>query len=122
MVEPERKLGIPTVLDRFIQQAVMQALELRREESRHASHQAVEQAQQHQAEGYRWVVDLDLDRVNHDRLLGLRDFHPFHRLWGVGSAEELFPVGGPMLFQVCRQFLDGHPVDAWTAFVGLHSS
>jgi len=47
----------------------------------------------------------------------LRDFHPFHRLWCVGSVEELFPDGWPVLFQVSRQFLDGHPVDAWTAFV-----
>src|SRR6266850_458705 len=31
------------------------------------------------------------------------------------------PNGWPMLFQVTRQFLDGYPVDAWTAFVGLHS-
>src|SRR5207248_3764582 len=40
---------------------------------RRSAHQAVEKAQQYQAEGYRWVVDLDLekffDRVNHDRLL-----------------------------------------------------
>ena len=52
----------------------------------------------------------------------LRDLHPFYRLWSVGSAEELFPDGWPMLFQVSRQFLDGYPVDAWTALVGLHSS
>jgi RNA-directed DNA polymerase len=78
-----RKLGIPTVLDRFIQQAVMQVLQRRwdRTFSEHSygfrpgrsAHQAVEQAQQYVAEGYRWVVDLDLekffDRVNHDRLV-----------------------------------------------------
>ena len=78
-----RKLGIPTVLDRFIQQAVMQVLQGRwdRTFSEHSygfrpgrsAHQAVEQAQQYIAEGYRWVVDLDLekffDRVNHDRLM-----------------------------------------------------
>ena len=78
-----RKLGIPTVLDRFIQQAVMQVLQDRwdRTFSQHSygfrpgrsAHQAVEQAQQYIAEGYRFVVDLDLekffDRVNHDRLL-----------------------------------------------------
>ena len=78
-----RKLGIPTVLDRFIQQAVMQVLQENWDEtfSAHSygfrpgrsAHQAVEKAQQYQAEGYRWVVDLDLekffDRVNHDRLL-----------------------------------------------------
>src|SRR5512142_2826958 len=78
-----RKLGIPTVLDRFIQQAVMQVLQRRwdRTFSEHSygfrpgrsAHQAVEQAQRYMAAGYRWVVDLDLekffDRVNHDRLM-----------------------------------------------------
>ena len=78
-----RKLGIPTVLDRFIQQAVMQVLQGRwdRTFSEHSygfrpgrsAHQAVAQAQQYIAEGYRWVVDLDLekffDRVNHDKLM-----------------------------------------------------
>ena len=67
-----RKLGIPTVLDRFIQQAVMQVLQGRwdRTFSDHSygfrpgrsAHQAVEQAQQYIAEGYRWVVDLDLEK------------------------------------------------------------
>jgi hypothetical protein len=78
-----RKLGIPTVLDRFIQQAVMQVLQKSWDGTfsehrygfrpKRSAHQAVEQAQQYQAEGRRWVVDLDLekffDRVNHDRLL-----------------------------------------------------
>jgi RNA-directed DNA polymerase len=78
-----RKLGIPTVLDRFVQQAVMQVLQRRwdRTFSEHSygfrpgrsAHQAVNHAQQCIAEGYRWVVDLDLekffDRVNHDRLM-----------------------------------------------------
>jgi RNA-directed DNA polymerase len=78
-----RKLGIPTVLDRLIQQAVMQVLQRRwdRTFSEHSygfrpgrsAHQAVEQAQQYIAAGYRWVVDLDLekffDRVNHDKLM-----------------------------------------------------
>ena len=78
-----RKLGIPTVLDRFIQQAVMQVLQRKwdRTFSGHSygfrpgrsAHQAVEQAQQYIAEGYRFVVDLDLekffDRVNHDKLM-----------------------------------------------------
>ena len=63
-----RKLGIPTVLDRFIQQAVMQVLQGRwdRTFSDHSygfrpgrsAHQAVIQAQQYIAEGYRWCVDL----------------------------------------------------------------
>src|SRR5712691_6085700 len=78
-----RKLGIPTVLDRWIQQAVMQVLQRRwdRTFSEHSygfrpkrsAHQAVQAAQQYIAEGYRWVVDLDLekffDRVNHDKLM-----------------------------------------------------
>jgi len=67
-----RKLGIPTVLDRFIQQAVMQVLQGRwdRTFSDHSygfrpgrsAHQAVAQAQQYIAEGYRWCVDLDLEK------------------------------------------------------------
>src|SRR5438874_3756255 len=79
-----RKLGIPTVLDRFVQQAVMQVLQRKwdRTFSDHSygfrpgrsAHQAVAQAQQYIADGYRWCVDLDLekffDRVNHDKLMG----------------------------------------------------
>jgi len=78
-----RKLGIPTVLDRFIQQVVMQVLQRKwdRTFSEHSygfrpgrsAHQAVEQAQKYIAEGYRWCVDLDLekffDRVSHDKLI-----------------------------------------------------
>jgi RNA-directed DNA polymerase len=78
-----RKLGIPTVLDRFLQQAVMQVLQRKWDPtfSDHSygfrpgrsAHQAVAAAQQYIAAGYRWVVDLDLekffDRVNHDRLM-----------------------------------------------------
>src|ERR1700730_5981231 len=52
----------------------------------------------------------------------LRDFHPFHRSWCVGSVAELFPDGWQVLFQVSSQFLDVPSVDAWTAFVSLHSS
>jgi len=79
-----RKLGIPTVLDRLIQQAVMQVLQKRwdRTFSDHSygfrpgrsAHQAVARAQQYIAEGYGWCVDFDLekffDRVNHDKLMG----------------------------------------------------
>ena len=78
-----RKLGIPTVLDRFIQQAVMQVLQRRWDPtfSPHSygfrpgrsAHQAVAHAQQYIAAGYGWVIDLDLekffDRVNHDKLM-----------------------------------------------------
>src|SRR5712691_8317581 len=79
-----RKLGIPTVLDRFIQQAVLQVLQRRwdRTFSQHSygfrpgrsAHQAVARAQQYIVEGHGWCVDLDLekffDRVNHDKLMG----------------------------------------------------
>ncbi len=79
-----RKLGIPTALDRFVQQAVMQVLQRRWDRTfsnssygfrpGRSTHQAVAQAQQYIAAGYGWVVDLDLekffDRVNHDKLMG----------------------------------------------------
>src|ERR1700680_3254018 len=79
-----RKLGIPTVLDRFVQKAVLQVLQPIFDPTfsdhsygfrpRRSAHQAVAAAQKHLASGYRWVVDLDLekffDRVNHDLLMG----------------------------------------------------
>jgi RNA-directed DNA polymerase len=78
-----RKLGVPTVLDRMIQQATLQVLQKRWDASfsdhsygfrpGRSAHQAVARAQQYIIEGYGWVVDLDLekffDRVNHDRLM-----------------------------------------------------
>jgi RNA-directed DNA polymerase len=79
-----RKLGIPTVLDRFIQQAIMQMLQEYWDKtfSEHSygfrpgrsAHQAVSRGQQYVDQGYRWIVDIDLekffDRVNHDKLMG----------------------------------------------------
>jgi RNA-directed DNA polymerase len=79
-----RKLSIPTVLDRFVQQAVMQVLQKRWDPTfsqysygfrpRRSAHHAVAQAQRYIAQGYGWVIDLDLekffDRVNHDKLMG----------------------------------------------------
>jgi RNA-directed DNA polymerase len=77
-----RMLGIPTVLDRFIQQALLQVLTPIYEPSfspnsygfrpgRNA-HQAVRQAKEHITQGFEWVVDIDLekcfDRINHDIL------------------------------------------------------
>src|SRR5918911_3188817 len=121
-----RKLGIPTVLDRFIQQAVMQVLQGRwdRTFSDHSygfrpgrsAHQAVAQAQQYMAEGYRWVVDLDLekffDRVNHDKLMAriatrvgdkrmlklIRAFLTAGVMEGglVSPVDEGTPQGGPL--------------------------
>ena len=80
-----RLLGIPTVLDRFIQQAVLQVLQPEIDptfsESSYGfrpgrrAHDAVCQAQRYVQSGRRWVVDVDLekcfDRVNHDVLMGL---------------------------------------------------
>jgi RNA-directed DNA polymerase len=78
-----RPLGIPTVLDRLIQQALHQALSplFEPEFSENSfgfrpgrsAHQAVLQARQYQHDGKRWVVDMDLaqffDEVNHDKLM-----------------------------------------------------
>jgi RNA-directed DNA polymerase len=121
-----RKLGIPTVLDRFIQQAVMQVLQSKwdRTFSNHSygfrpgrsAHQAVAQAQQYIAEGYRWCVDLDLekffDRVSHDKLMArietrvgdrrllklIRSFLKAGVMEGglVSPVDEGTPQGGPL--------------------------
>ncbi len=105
-----QKLGIPTVLDRFIQQAVMQVLQGRwdRTFSEHSygfrpgrsAHQAIAQAQKYIAEGYRWVVDLDLekffDRVNHDSLMAR-------------IAER---VGDKRLLKLIRAFLTAGVMEA----------
>jgi RNA-directed DNA polymerase len=121
-----RKLGIPTVLDRYIQQAVMQVLQGRwdGEFSRHShgfrplhsAHQAVSEAQQYIAEGYRHVADIDLekffDRVNHDKLMGqvakriadkrtLKLIRAFLKAGVmenglVGPTDEGTPQGGPL--------------------------
>lgn len=121
-----RKLGIPTVLDRFIQQAVMQVLQGRwdRTFSDHSygfrpersAHQAIKQAQQYIAEGYRWCVDLDLekffDRVSHDKLMArietrvsdrrmlklIRAFLKAGVMEGglVSRVDEGTPQGGPL--------------------------
>jgi len=78
-----RNLGVPVVLDRFIEQALMQVLQAEWDPTfsewsygfrpGRSAHQAVEQAQAYIREGYAGVADLDLDkffdRVNHDVLL-----------------------------------------------------
>lgn len=80
-----RQLGVPTVLDRFIQQALGQVLGAKWDRGfsegsygfrpGRSAHQAVRRAQEHIRAGHRIVVDLDLekffDRVNHDILMGL---------------------------------------------------
>jgi RNA-directed DNA polymerase len=121
-----RKLGIPTALDRFIQQAVLQVLQGRWDQTfsrssygfrpGRSAHQAVAAAQGFIAQGYRWVVDLDLekffDRVNHDILMGrianrvqdqrmLRLIRAFLNAGVmedglVSPTEEGTPQGGPL--------------------------
>jgi RNA-directed DNA polymerase len=121
-----RQLGIPTVLDRFIQQAVMQVLQRRWDQtfSAHSygfrpgrsAHQAIAQAQQYIAAGNGWVVDLDLekffDRVNHDKLMAklarrirdkrmlklIRAFLRAGVMEGglVSPVDEGTPQGGPL--------------------------
>jgi RNA-directed DNA polymerase len=120
------KLGIPTALDRFIQQAVLQVLQARWDRTfseqsygfrpRRSAHQAVAYAQACIAEGRRWVVDIDLekffDRVNHDVLMGrvakrvedkrmlqlIRAFLNAGVLENglVGPTDEGTPQGGPL--------------------------
>lgn len=79
----ERQLGIPTVVDRLIQQAILQVLEPMFDPDfsessygfrpKRSAHQALQKAQEYVRGGRRWVVDMDLekffDRVNHDILM-----------------------------------------------------
>src|SRR6266568_3515157 len=131
-----RLLGIPTVLDRFIQQAVMQVLQVDWDGTfsetsfgfrpKHSAHQAVERAQAYIASGYAVVVDIDLekffDRVNHDILMGLvakriadkrllkliRGFLTAGALEGglVSPTEEGTPQGGPLSPLLSNLMLD----------------
>jgi len=78
-----RMLGIPSVLDRLVQQALLQVLQPCFDPTfsdgsfgfrpGRSAHQALEKAREHIAAGHRWVVDMDLekffDRVNHDVLM-----------------------------------------------------
>jgi RNA-directed DNA polymerase len=79
-----RNLGIPTILDRLIQQAILQVLQPQWDPTfseysfgfrpGRSAHQAIVQAQSYVAEGYGWTVDIDLekffDQVNQDRVMG----------------------------------------------------
>jgi RNA-directed DNA polymerase len=78
-----RKLGVPTAVDRLIQQAVLQVLQPKWDKTfsrwsfgfrpGRSAHQALRCAQKHLRSGHRYVVDMDLekffDRVNHDKLM-----------------------------------------------------
>ena len=121
-----RKLGVPCVVDRLIQQALLQVLQKRWDPtfSKHSygfrpgrsAHQAVAEAQQYIAEGYSVVVDVDLekffDRVNHDSLMarvatrvtdkrGLKLIRAFLKAGVmedglVSPVDEGTPQGGPL--------------------------
>ena len=131
-----RRLGVPTVLDRFIQQAVMQVLQEEWDPGfsdasygfrpGRSAHQAVRRAQEHILAGFDFVVDLDLekffDRVNHDILMGLvakrvadkrllrlvRGFLTAGVLDGglVGPTTKGTPQGGPLSPLLSNLMLD----------------
>ena len=131
-----RPLGIPTVLDRFIQQAVMQVLQAEWDRTFSAAsfgfrpgrsaHQALERAQAYIASGHDVVVDFDLekffDRVNHDILMGLvakrvTDKRILKLIRGfltagvladglVSPTEEGTPQGGPLSPLLSNLMLD----------------
>jgi RNA-directed DNA polymerase len=132
----KRSLGIPTVLDRFVQQAVMQVLQADWDGTFSAAsfgfrpgrsaHQAVERAQAYIASGHGFVVDIDLekffDRVNHDILMGLiakrvTDKRLLKLIRGfltagvladglVSPTEEGTPQGGPLSPLLSNLMLD----------------
>ena len=131
-----RQLGIPSVLDRLIQQALAQALSPLFEPhfSEHSygfrpgrsAHQAVAAAQAYQQAGYDWVVDIDLekffDRVNHDMLMARvarmvkdkRVLRLIRRYLGSGvmvngvvlETDEGTPQGGPLSPLLANILLD----------------
>jgi RNA-directed DNA polymerase len=131
-----RALGVPTVLDRFVQQAVLQVLQAHWDGTfspssygfrpKRSAHQAVRAAQEFVASGRRIVVDLDIekffDRVNHDILMGLvakrvddprilkliRGFLTCGVLADglVGPTDEGTPQGGPLSPLLSNLMLD----------------
>lgn len=131
-----RLLGIPTVIDRLLQQAIAQVLTpiFERKFSSHSygfrpgrsAHDAMKQAQEYTQEGYEWVVDIDLekffDRVNHDMLMArvareVKDKRVLKLIRAylnsgmmnngvVMEAEEGVPQGGPLSPLLSNVMLD----------------
>jgi RNA-directed DNA polymerase len=132
-----RKLGIPTALDRFLQQALLQVLQPEWDKTfsegsygfrpGRSAHQAIARAQADLEEGYSWVVDLDLEkffaRVNHDKLMSLvkergkdrRVLQLIDRYLKAGAltgdgfeaTTEGTPQGGPVSPLLANLLLDG---------------
>ena len=116
-----RTLGIPTVLDRFIQQAVLQVLQPRLDPTfseasygfrpGRKAHEAVCQAQRYVQSGRRWVVDIDLDqffdRINHDILMGKL----YHRITDrrVRTLIRRYLAAGMMTNGVVHERTEGAP-------------
>ena len=135
-----RMLGIPTVMDRLIQQALLQRLQGIFEPTfsegsfgfrpGRNTHQAVLRAREHVAAGYNWVVDLDLakffDRVDHDilmarvarRIKDVRVLRLIRRYLQAGIMEgglvsprsEGTPQGGPLSPLLSNILLDDEVV------------
>ena len=132
----QRKLGIPTAVDRFIQQAVLQVLQAEWDPTfsehsygfrpRRTAHQAIAQAQEYIGAGYTVVVDIDLekffDRVNHDVLMSrvarrVTDKRALKLIRGyltsgvlenglVSPTDEGTPQGGPLSPLLSNLLLD----------------
>ena len=132
----QRKLGIPTAVDRFIQQAVLQVLQPEWDQTfsehsygfrpKRTAHEAIAQAQEYINAGYEVVVDIDLekffDRVNHDVLMGrvarrVTDKRVLKLIRGylnsgvlenglVSPTDEGTPQGGPLSPLLSNLLLD----------------
>ena len=143
-----RPLGIPTVADRVIQQAIAQALVKIYDPSfsnyshgfrpNRSCHTAMEQALQNLNDGCEWVIDLDIekyfDTVNHDKLISiLREkvndattLHLIRAFLKAGvmedgvklSSDEGVPQGGPLSPILANIYLD--KLDKELEYRGLH--
>lgn len=132
----QRPLGIPTVVDRVVQQEVAQILSLGYDRyfsensygfrPGRSAHQAMEQALVYLNEGYEWVIDLDIekyfDTVNHDKLISIlreriNDAPTLHLIRSflragvmeggmISPSEEGVPQGGPLSPVLSNIYLD----------------